>query len=103
AFKVLAMFPRLPPDFIPLLWDLALGDSKADRPLAQTALATVPDKASRIQVALQDGKQAVRAAAAEWLGKIGDPAAIEPLKEAVRKEKQEFVKGAMMAALEALG
>src|SRR5262249_5716846 len=71
AFKVLAMFPRLPPGFIPLLWDLALGDSKADRPLAQAALATVPDKASRIQVALQDGKQAVRAAAAEWLGKIG--------------------------------
>jgi HEAT repeat protein len=103
AFKVLAMFPRLPRDFIPLLWDLALGDSKADRPLAQAALATVPDKASKIQVALQDGKQAVRAAAAEWLGKIGDAAAIEPLKEAVRKEKQEFVKGTMMAALEALG
>jgi hypothetical protein len=103
AFRVLAMFPQLPPVFIPLLWDLALGDSKSERPLAQAALATLPDKAGKILVALGDGKQAVRAAAAEWLAKIGDPSAIEPLTKAVRQEKQEAVKGAMMAALETLG
>jgi HEAT repeat protein len=103
AFRVLAMFPQLPPGFIPLLWDLALGDSKVDRPLAQAALASVPDKAPRIRVALSDGKQVVRAAAAEWLGKLGEPSAVEPLREAFRKEKQEVVKGALMTALEALG
>ena len=103
AFRVLAMFPTLPPGYIPLLWDLALGDNKTDRPLAQAALATVPDKASKIIVALGDGRQVARAAAAEWLGKIGDPAAIEPLKEAFRKEKQEVVKGTIMSALEVLG
>lgn len=103
AFRVLAMFPQLPPAYVPLLWDLALGESKADRPLAQAALATVPDKASKVLVALGDGRQGARAAAAEWLGKIGDPSAIEPLKEAFRKEKQEVVRGAVMSALDALG
>ena len=103
AFRVLALFPQLPPGFIPLLWDLALGESKTDRPLAQKALATVPDKAAKILVALGDGRQTVRAAAAEWLGQIGDPSAIEPLKQAFRKEKQEVVKGALMTALDALG
>jgi hypothetical protein len=103
AFKVLAMFPQLPPGYIPLLWDIALGESKSDRPLAQAALASVPDKASKVIVALKDGRQQVRAAAAEWLGKIGDPSAIEPLKAAFRAEKQEMVKGAYMAALDALG
>jgi hypothetical protein len=103
AFRVLATFPRLPPAFIPELWELALGEAKTDRPLAQAALASVPDKATKIIVALQDGRQGVRAAAAEWLGKIGDAAAVEPLKEAFRKEKQESVKGAILVALEACG
>jgi hypothetical protein len=103
AFRVLAMFPQLPAGYVPLLWDLALSENKGDRPLAQAALATVPDKASKVVVALKDGRQTVRAAAAEWLGKIGDKAAVEPLKEAFRKEKQELVKGAYMTALDALG
>jgi HEAT repeat protein len=103
AFRVLAIFPQLPAGFIPPLWDIALGENRAERPLAQAALARVPGKAPRIQVALADGRQAVRAAAAEWLGKIGDPAAVEPLKEAFGREKQEVVKGALLNALEALG
>src|SRR5262249_26236256 len=80
-----------------------LGESKADRPLAQAALGRVPDKAKKILVALGDGRQQVRAVAAEWLGQIGGKAAIQPLKEAFRGEKQEIVKGAIMAALESLG
>jgi hypothetical protein len=103
AFKVVSMFPKLPPGFIALLWDLALSEGKTERPLAQAALATVPDKPAKIQVALRDGKQTVRAAAAEWLGKTGDPAGIAPLKDAFRQEKQEVVKGVVMAALDALG
>ena len=103
AFKVLAMFPQLPPEFVPLLWDLAVGESKSWRPLAQAGLATVDGKTAKILVALGDGKQGVRAAAAEWLGKLGDAAAIDPLKDAFRAEKQEAVKGAIMLALDLLG
>ncbi len=103
AFRVLAMFPQLPPGFVPLLWDVALGESKSDRLLAQAALGSVPDKAAKILVALKDGRQTIRASAAEWLGKVGDPTAAAALKEAFRKEKQEFVKGTLIAALENVG
>ncbi len=103
TFRVLAMFPQLPPGFVPLLWDVALGESKADRLLAQAALGSVPDKAAKILIALKDGRQTIRASAAEWLGKVGDPTAADALKEAFRKEKQEFVKGTMITALEAIG
>jgi hypothetical protein len=103
AFRVLAMFPQLPSEFIPMLWDLALGDAKSDRLAAQDALASVPGKTAKVLVGLEDGKQTVRAAAADWLGRLGDAGAIEPLKDAFRKEKQEVVKGAIMAALDALG
>ena len=103
AFRALAMFPRLPPKFIPHLWDLALGETKLDRFLAQKALINVPDKASKIIVALGDGRQGVRAAAADWLAELQDPVAIEPLKAAFLKEKQEFVKGKLIHALDCLG
>ncbi len=102
AYRVLAMFPKTPPDFLSLLWDLALGTSKTDRPPAQLALATEPGKTGKILLALQDGRQEVRSGAAEWLGKLGDTAAIEPLKTAFKKEKQEFVKGQIIGALDAL-
>ncbi len=103
VFRILAMFPQLPPSFIGPLWDLALGESKTLRPLAQDALQTVSGKADKIIVALGDGKQAVRGSAAEWLGKLGNEAAIDPIRKAYRKEKQELVKGQMLVALEALG
>lgn len=103
AYRVLAMFPQTPPDFLSLLWDLALGSSKTDRPPAQLALAKEPGKTGKILLALQDGRQEIRSGAAEWLGKLDDTAAIEPLKTAFKKEKQEFVKGQIISALDALG
>jgi hypothetical protein len=103
AFRVLGYMPQLPPGFIRLLWDIALGENKTERPLAQAALHTVPDKASRILVALTDGRQEVRGAAAEWLGRLGDAVAIKPLEQAFRKEKNEAIKGIMLTALDRLG
>ncbi|MFN8554494.1 MAG: hypothetical protein U0103_23745 [Candidatus Obscuribacterales bacterium] len=87
AYKVLAMFPTLPARFIPLIWDQALSESKSDRRLAQDALNTVPGKVEKIIGSLSDGKANVRSAAAEWLGRLGDKSAIEPLKKAFLKEK----------------
>ena len=45
----------------------------------------------------------MRAAAAEWLGKLGDKSAVEPLKAAFVKEKSEVTKGTIMHALDELG
>lgn len=103
AFDVLAMLPEVPEGFIPLLWELALGEAKAFRGAAQQALARVPGKTERIVVSLADGKQTIRATAAEWLGRLGDKNAIEPLKKAFIKEKQEVVRGALLHALDLLG
>lgn len=102
AFKILAMFPTLPGKFIPLLWDLALGEGKSERRLAQDALNTVPGKVEKIILFLSDGKQNVRSAAAEWLGRLGESSAVEPLKKAFQKEKNEQAKGIIMHALDLL-
>ena len=66
-------------------------------------LSRLPNKTAQVIKSLGDGKQTIRCVAAEWLGDIGDKAAIEPLKEAFRKEKQEIAKGAIMQALDRLG
>lgn len=102
AFKVLSMFPHLPGEFVPLVWDIALGEAKTERKAAQEALKRLPDKAQKIIVSLKDGRQSVRSAAAEWLGTIGDTSAIEPLKEAFKKEKNEIAKGIILLALDSL-
>nr|MBC8289397.1 hypothetical protein [Planctomycetota bacterium] len=86
AYRVLGMLPEVPPEFLTTLWETALGESKQDRPLAQNALTPIPDKLPKIVTALDDGKQAVRFGAAEWLGRLDDQAAVEPLKK--RFEKQ---------------
>jgi uncharacterized protein DUF4132/HEAT repeat protein len=103
AFDMLAMFPRLPDRFVEPVWEAALGTVKADRPLAQKALARAADRFERILAALKSGKQDVRASAAEWLARLGDPRAIEPLQQALAKEKYDVPRGAAMAALERLG
>ena len=103
AFKALGMMPKPPRVLLPALWEIALGEAKNDRPSAQAALRNEPNRLEKCLVALGDGKQEIRYAAAEWLGKIGDASAIEPLTKAFKKEKQERVKGAMMGALDALG
>ena len=102
AFRVLAMFPKVPAEFVPQLWEIALGETKAERLQAQEALKSLPNKTASIVVALGDGKQNIRAVAAEWLGRIGDPSAIAPLKSAFLKEKNEAVKGALLIALDKL-
>ena len=103
AIRVARMMPQLPAGIETMLWSVALGETKTDRPQAQAALLKVPTALQRSLTALADGKQAIRIAAAEMLRDLKDETAVEPLKTALRKEKQEIVKGAMLQAIEALG
>ena len=103
AFDVLSMFPQIPDRFVEPCWEAALTKAKAERPWAQKALVRVPDRFARLVAALKGSKQEVRASAAEWLGRLGDHHAIEPLKQALAKEKHDVPRGAAMAALEKLG
>ncbi len=103
AFRVLALFPSLPPEFVTMLWSLALEGGKIDRPLAQEALDRIVGKEERIIQALSAGKQETRATAAEWLARVEHREAVPAIKAALNKEKQELAKAAMMSALEAMG
>jgi hypothetical protein len=103
AFDVLKMFPRLPAQFVPLLWDIALGRGKTERPYAQECLETFPDKEAKIIAALASRQQDARLAAAEWLADLKHKQAIPALKAAFAKEKSELVKDQLIKTLEVLG
>jgi hypothetical protein len=103
ALAILAAMPSPPPSMDSALWEIALGASKVDRPFAQQALGRIDGVNARILSALSDGKQTCREAAADWLGARADASAIVPLRAALKKEKNDRAKAAMMSALEALG
>jgi hypothetical protein len=102
AFHALATFPHPPERLTQLLWKLALG-AKGERPSAQRCLEKLPDKFERLTTSLSVGDAEARLAAAEWLGRSGDVRAVDALLAALKKEKNEATKGAMMSALELLG
>jgi len=103
AMRVAAMMPHLPRDIESAMWAVALGEGKTDRPAARRALHAAKNRLPRALAAIGDGKQAIRISGAEMLGELGDPEAVAPLKKALKKEKQELVKGAMLQAIESLG
>lgn len=102
-YRGLGTLPALPPEAVNRLFEIALGTGKSDRPRAQKALANVPGKEARIAKALADGKAEVRAAAAAWLQSLHLASAVEPLEQAIAKEKNDVTRGAMLDALESLG
>lgn len=102
ALFALATFPQPPARLAPILWELALGP-KGERAAARRCLESAPDKLERIVRYLSSRDAETRHLAAEWLGRIGDARTIEPLLAALKREKSEFAKGAMMSALEAVG
>lgn len=102
AFDVLRAFPEAPPSLLKVMWELALGNAKSDRAAAQAVVEKSPGWQERVIGALADGAFARRAIAAQWLGKRGVAAAVEPLKQAMKQEKQDVAKAAMMEALERL-
>ncbi len=103
AYSVLQTFPRPPKIFVSHLWKQALGTSKFERPLAQACLANFPNRKAPIILALQDGRKDVRTSAADWSAKLELTEAVTPLKQALKKEKHDTPKAAMMEALEKLG
>jgi hypothetical protein len=103
AFAILTLFPRAPSQFVSWLWDIALGSSKTERPLAQECLEHDPKRDERILAALASRQQEARFAAAQWLGKLKLTKAIPTLRTALAKEKSEAVKDELIRALELLG
>ena len=103
VFDALETFPTLPPEFVPRLFEMALGAAKADRAGAQRALANHAGKNAVIIEAVSSGKAETRAAAATWLARLKLAEAIPVLEAALAREKQDAAAGALMGALQSFG
>jgi Domain of unknown function (DUF4132) len=103
VFDALATFPQVPAQFVPRLFDLALGSSKSDRIGAQRALDRLPGKEDYITEALASRKADARMAAANWLARLKCIGEVPQIEAALTKEKHDAAAGAEMAALESLG
>ncbi|MCL2465538.1 MAG: DUF4132 domain-containing protein, partial [Micrococcales bacterium] len=103
ALAVLAMFPTLPARYVPALAQFATGAAKTHRRQAQELLEHQPNALEIAAGALRDGAAEIRATAAAWIGRIGDPGGIAPLRQALGKERREQPQAAMLIALRLLG
>ena len=88
---------------LPQLSSLALGEDKEHRRTAQDILSTNPGVRGLAEQGLVDGKAGVRISAAAWLTRIGDAAAVPALRAALKKERLEAGRAALLSALKALG
>lgn len=103
ALDLLATLPKVPHRYMLALLNFATGTQKSLRLQARALLAGAPDIDKAIFDLLADGKQEVRAGAADWLTARGTRDAIPALRKALRKEKSEIARAAIITALERLG
>ena len=99
ALEILRAMPRLPAGLSAVVADIAVGDSKVNRPLAQAVLRSHPRVRELAEQALGEGRAQVRVSAAAWVGSLGREASVPVLAAAVRKEKKDVVRAALLAAL----
>lgn len=103
TLEVLQTFPQLPARWLPRVMELALGEHKAPRVAAQAILAKLPDIALHVAGSLASDRQEIRVRAARWLATLGHTGAVPALYQALRKERREVVRAALLSALERLG
>ena len=99
ALEILGAMPRLPVGLSAVVADIAVGDSKVNRPLAQAVLRSHPRVRELAEQALGERRAEVRASAAAWVGSLGRADSAPVLAAAVRKEKKDVVRAALLAAL----
>lgn len=103
AITVLNKFPSIPAQYVPRILEIALGEGKSLRPMAQAILEPIPDIHLRAEEALTSAKQEIRTTAAEWLARLKQSSSCKALNVALKKEKRETVRAALLTSLEALG
>ncbi|KES09391.1 hypothetical protein SASC598O02_014510 [Snodgrassella alvi SCGC AB-598-O02] len=103
TIKILKLFPTLPVKYVAYLFELALGESKQLRYVAQDALQRIPNIHHQVEQALSSSKQEVRIIAANWLAKLGQKSSHKALNDALKKEKHETLQAAILVALKKIG
>ena len=103
ALEIVAAFPRIPAELMPVVAEIALGPSRVSRPLAQAALRSHPGVRGLAELGLAAKSVEVRASAAAWVGSLGQGASVPALRAALGRERKEVVRAALLAALERCG
>lgn len=103
ALNMLGQFPKLPERYRARLMLLAGDSSMHVREPARELLRDTPHLGAGIAVQLGDGRQDVRALAAEWLARRGEVEQADALRAALKKDKSELARAAMISALERMG
>ena len=103
ALEVLAWLPKVPARLLHPLLNLAVGPRKLLRAPARALLATAVGIDDAIVARLSDARKEIRATAAEWLGQRGVKQAAPALNAALKKEKSEEGRAAILTALSRLG
>lgn len=103
GLELLGEFPILPARYRPAIMALA-GDSAArTRDRARTLLKDTPGIDAAIAVQLGDGRQDTRAFAADWLASRGATQELPAIRAALKREKSDLARAAMITALQKLG
>ncbi|UXN06202.1 DUF4132 domain-containing protein [Bartonella sp. HY761] len=110
AFMLLAILPKIPKRFATPLMVMATGNTvnnstmnKAIVQQARNFLNDLPNLDPAIANLLLDGQQSTRIGAANWLKNRNAKAEIPALKAALKKEKNDVARAALLSALDALG
>ena len=103
AVKLLGELPKVPEQFLKPLLDLAVGSRKTLHKPARALLRNAVGIEAAILVRLADPKKEVRTAAATWLSERGQASAVPALEKALKKEKSEEGRAAMLTAVSRLG
>jgi hypothetical protein len=103
GLELLGHFPRLPARYRSRLLILAGDTSSHVRTPARALLAGTPGLGEAIARQLEDGRQDVRAQAADWLARRGERGEVSAIRRALAKDKSDLARAAMISALERLG
>lgn len=103
ALRLLSAMEALPEELVDPLWELALGDARTHRDLAQRCLESHPDTGERLESAVGHPRQAARAEAAAWLARRGQAGAAPALRARAKRERSDRARDALLSALEVLG
>ena len=103
ALTLLALFPKVPRRYHLALMTLASGANATLRDLARRLLRNAPGIEDAIEGLLADGRQEIRAGAAQWLTVRDARDRVSALRRALAKERSELARAAIITALERLG
>ncbi|MEE4450757.1 DUF4132 domain-containing protein [Novosphingobium resinovorum] len=103
GLDLLALFPKVPERYRTRLMLLAGDSSRRLREKARGLLQDAPGIDGAIAAQLQDGRQEVRALAAEWLADRRAAAEAGAIRAALKKERSDLARAAMITALERMG